>query len=216
MHLQAGQCGNQIGAKVSAEEGPGAGGRPVGRKRWRQARVGWVGPGSAGRLRIAAPDQSARCTVLGAGSRGGGRHLGAPEKPALRCEPARPYWLRCMQSRAGLGWAGPGGPRGLHRIAGPGEGSAGPSGAEQGRVGLGRVGLGRAHPGRGRLLRTGRRDSARARPALFCPALPCPATISAVLGGDQRRTWHRPYWHLPRGQRPAAGADQRVLQRGHR
>lgn len=37
-----------------------------------------------------------------------------------------------------------------------------------------------------------------------------------VLGGDQRRTWHRPVRDIPWGQRPAAGANQRVLQRGIR
>lgn len=61
------------------------------------------------------------------------------------------------------------------------------------------------------------RGQGSGRPAGGGPNTPALTGFSpAVLGGDQRRTWHRPDGHVPRRQRPAAGAHQRVLQRGHR
>lgn len=73
-------------------------------------------------------------------------------------------------------------------------------------------------PDRGQGAGGGQGAAGEERRAVGARPAPPPLTrfSAAVLGGDQRRTWHRPNRYLPRRQRPAAGAHQRVLQRGHR
>lgn len=61
----------------------------------------------------------------------------------------------------------------------------------------------------------GKDERGRKGPALPAPRMPGHHVVplfSPVLGGHQRRAWHRPHWQLPWRQRLAAGEDQRVLQ----